>query len=114
MIQNLSLITDNSCGSNVHTAFFVRLENFRSIRSLSWKGLKRVYHFDAIRDGIQAHGQQIESLTLDLIDWDDVQLSYLKGRTNISPLLVEPDEPSFLASDVFDLSTGDDENLLPI
>ncbi|GAT22473.1 similar to An01g07930 [Aspergillus luchuensis] len=48
----------------------VDLAQFQDLRSLCWKGLNKYSDFECLKECIRAHGPQLLSLTLDLINWD--------------------------------------------
>ncbi|GLA16360.1 hypothetical protein AnigIFM62618_002935 [Aspergillus niger] len=65
-IESLIIHTDIYCDHGVGS---VDLVQFPDLRSLSWKGLNKYSDFECLKDCIRAHGNQLVSLTLDLVDW---------------------------------------------
>jgi hypothetical protein len=51
----------------------VDLVQFKELRSLDWRGLSHWEDFESVRKCIEARGHQIQSLTLDLVDWKGAQ-----------------------------------------
>lgn len=68
-VENVSLITDGSCGHTVHTRYFFDLVRFENLKRLEWKGLQRYDDFKAIQILIETRGKQIQRLVLDLVSW---------------------------------------------
>ncbi|OJZ90955.1 hypothetical protein ASPFODRAFT_57191 [Aspergillus luchuensis CBS 106.47] len=66
-IRSLILYTDAYCHESVGS---VDLAQFQDLRSLCWKGLNKYSDFECLKDCIRAHGHQLLSLTLDLVNWD--------------------------------------------
>lgn len=66
-IRSLILYTDAYCHEGVGS---VDLAQFQDLRSLCWKGLNKYSDFECLKECIRAHGPQLLSLTLDLINWD--------------------------------------------
>ncbi|CRG92745.1 hypothetical protein PISL3812_09812 [Talaromyces islandicus] len=57
----------------------VDLVQFRDLRSLAWKGLNRYNDFESVRECMEVHGHQIQSLTLDLLTWDRAEEIWAYG-----------------------------------
>ena len=69
-IQSVSLSTGDICGVYKKGQFTVELVPFKELRSLDWKGMVRYTDFESFKACIQAHGHQLQSLTLDICDWN--------------------------------------------
>lgn len=67
-IEALSVVTDDTCATSQWMQYLVLLGGFKAIRSLSWKGLKRVEDFRTLSTCIRDNAHGIETLVLDLID----------------------------------------------
>ncbi len=76
-IENVSLITDANCDSNIETQYSVDLVQFTTLQSLTWRGLSRFEDFESVRKCITTNGKQMKSLTLDLINWTRAKSTYI-------------------------------------
>ncbi|KAL3471611.1 hypothetical protein BJX99DRAFT_250323 [Aspergillus californicus] len=105
-IQSIILITDGRCDANNNAQDFVDLVQFRELRSLDWKGLSRYTDFESVRDCIQVHGHQIQSLTFDLVIWDLADSTWFdEFRHQIPRSTGTPD--NFFSERVLNLHPGD-------
>ena len=59
--------------------FTVDLVPFEELRSLDWKGMVRYTDFESFKACTQAHGRQLQSLTLDIHDWNAVMAYWDSG-----------------------------------
>lgn len=86
------------------------LVQFRKLRSLDWRGLNRYKDFESIRECIEAHGYQIQSLTLDLLTWDRAENIWADGfRHQSSQRTKIPD--NFFSERVLNIHPGDQKAL---
>jgi hypothetical protein len=84
----------------------VDLVKFDELRHLSWKGIGRQNEIDSSRDFIDRNGKVLENLTLDLIDWEKAEESWLEdySRDEEGDLVEVPD--NFFASRSYELIRG--------
>ena len=99
-IESISLITDGGCRDTVHTQYFVDLVYFENLHSLEWKGLQRYDDFEAIAKWIRTRGEQIRSLTLDLVFWESAERIWNRGN------MQNPMPDNFFASTVLGIGPG--------
>ncbi|PLN82760.1 hypothetical protein BDW42DRAFT_166087 [Aspergillus taichungensis] len=78
-IQSITLITDGECRANEPGQNVVDLVQFKELRSLDWRGLNRYDDFESVRKCIRSHGHQIQSLTLDLLNWFRAEEIWAEG-----------------------------------
>ncbi|OCL11969.1 hypothetical protein AOQ84DRAFT_373498 [Glonium stellatum] len=111
-IENVSLITDGACGTNIETQYFVDLAPLTHIRSLSWRGLNRYDDFDAVRKCLKLNGNGIKVLSLDLIDWDKAEHTWFEDyRSRVRGPISIPD--NFFTRKVLEVTPGEKTALLP-
>lgn len=70
------MITDGSCGDTIQTQYFFDLVRFKNLKYLEWKGLQRYDDFEAIRKLIEARGERIQRLVLDLVHWENARRTW--------------------------------------
>ncbi|KAL4909752.1 hypothetical protein BDW74DRAFT_173247 [Aspergillus multicolor] len=78
-IQSLVLIADSGCRTDNDAHPPIDLVQFSELRPIEWKGLSRYTDFESLRARIQAHGHKIQSLTLDLLNWDRAEKTWSDG-----------------------------------
>lgn len=111
-IQSITLITDGECGTKVYTQYLVDLVQFKGLQSLEWRGLNRYDDFESVRECIQVHGHQIQSLTIDILFWDRAERIWADGfRKQIYQHVRIPD--NFFAQRVLNVQPGDQRIVFP-
>ena len=80
-IRRLSLVTQTHC----EISKALPLTEFGNVRELIWRGLAFDCGFNSVKDFLHLHHEGLESLELDLVNWDIVQ--YGLDRTGIIPIL---------------------------
>lgn len=115
-IEHISLITCGSRGSHLPIPD-VLLGEFKTIRSLSWKGLSRTDDFDSVRDCIKINAQGIQSLELDLRNWLKARAAYYDGMKKRGQLdfgfAAYDFADKFFATDVLGMFPGEARVILP-
>lgn len=92
----------------------VDLVQFKDLRFLDWRGLNQYSDFESVRKSIEAHGHQIQSLTLDLLTWDRAEKIWVDGlriQNSREQRIKVPD--NFFSERVLKIRPGDQRVVLP-
>ncbi|KAJ6007377.1 hypothetical protein N7540_011353 [Penicillium herquei] len=104
-LRSISLITDGRCVKNEQNV--VHLLHFKKLQYLRWIGLNQYFDFESVSAFIKAHGHQIKSLTLDLLD-DSSRETWAHGFLFYGETFKHEEMPvNFFAQRVINVNPGD-------
>ena len=98
-IETISLITGGECPINTDGENPINLSAFRSLRDISWTGLRSSEEFDALSRALKNNSEHLKELRLDLVNWPEDW--------------DEDDSGNFFASQVLKLSADQFEIMFP-
>lgn len=104
-IEHLSLVTDRICPNARHGQMPLDLSQFNCLRTLSWRGLRSVVDFEALRVCLRANALHLEDLTIDLTGW-------VKKNDDWFPRGNGTRSPNFFVREILGLSRGELNRML--
>jgi len=100
-IESISLITGGACPINTDGKNTIDLSAFRSLRHISWTGLKSTEEFDTLSRALKNNSERLRELRLDFVNWSE------------EDSFDSDDSQNFFASQVLKLSADQCEIMFP-
>ncbi|MCJ1358475.1 MAG: hypothetical protein MMC33_008475 [Icmadophila ericetorum] len=110
-IEHLSLIGDPSCIDYPGRETYMDLSEFKNLKSISWKLLLYAQNNIQLSACLKANAGHLQSLTIDLGDWDEAMSAWMLDQRNQEDLSDETD--NFFAKRILGLSPHQDNVIFP-